>query len=102
MKPLRKSPSLLNWRKRSSMFDDLLVDIQELTMSIKNAITTFNVALTDLQIIQNLEISDGNYSQDKVVHSTTICDDLKSKLIGATKKLQDVLTARTEVLNMLL
>ncbi|KDO69051.1 hypothetical protein CISIN_1g019591mg [Citrus sinensis] len=49
-----------------------------------------------LQTLQNLEIVEGNYSQDRVVHSTTVCDDLKSKLMGATKELQDVLTTRTE------
>ncbi|KAE8722806.1 Syntaxin-31 [Hibiscus syriacus] len=44
----------------------------------------------------NMEIADGNYSEDRVVHLTTVCDDLKNKLMGATKHFQDVLTARTE------
>ncbi|KAF4395709.1 hypothetical protein G4B88_013483 [Cannabis sativa] len=88
----QKIAKLAQLAKRSSMFDDPL----ELTVMIKNDITTLNVALTDLQTIQNMEIADGNYSQDKVVHSTAVCDDLKGKLMGATKKLQDVLTARTE------
>ncbi|KAM6598743.1 hypothetical protein CsatA_018352 [Cannabis sativa] len=92
----QKIAKLAQLAKRSSMFDDPLVEIQELTVMIKNDITTLNVALTDLQTIQNMEIADGNYSQDKVVHSTAVCDDLKGKLMGATKKLQDVLTARTE------
>lgn len=79
------------------MFDDPTVEIQELTTLIKNDITTLNGALTDLQTLQNMEIADGNYSQDRVVHSTAVCDDLKVKFMGATKGLQDVLTARTEV-----
>ncbi|XP_048326274.1 syntaxin-31 isoform X3 [Ziziphus jujuba] len=78
------------------MFDDPIVEIQELTVLVKNDITALNVALTDLQTIQNMEIADGNYSEDKVVHSTAVCDDLKSRLMGATKQLQDVLTTRTE------
>ncbi|XVF83950.1 hypothetical protein PTKIN_Ptkin16aG0535500 [Pterospermum kingtungense] len=82
--------------KRSSMFDDPIVEIQELTALIKTDITTLNMALSDLQTLQNMEIADGNYSEDRVVHSTTVFDDLKSKLMGATKHLQDVLTARTE------
>ncbi|KAG6670235.1 syntaxin-31 isoform X2 [Carya illinoinensis] len=49
-----------------------------------------------LQTIQNIEMADGNYSDDRVVHSTAVCDDLKSKLMGATKQLQNVLTTRTE------
>ncbi|KAF2296245.1 hypothetical protein GH714_037029 [Hevea brasiliensis] len=78
------------------MFDDPTIEIQELTSLIKNDITALNTALTDLQTLQNMEIADGNYSQDRVVHSTAVCDDLKSKLMGATKELQDVLTTRTE------
>lgn len=79
------------------MFDDPIVEIQELTALVKNDITALNVALTDLQTIQNMEVANGNYSEDKVVHSTAVCDDLKSRLMRATKQLQDVLTTRTEV-----
>ena len=79
------------------MFDDPIVEIQELTSLIKNDITTLNVALSDLQTIQNIEIADGNFSEDRVGHSTAVFDDLKGKLVGATKELQNVLTARTEV-----
>lgn len=79
------------------MFDDPIVEIQELTGLIKNDITALNAALSDLQTIQNIEVADGKYSEDRVVHSTAVCDDLKGKLMGATKQLQDVLTTRTEV-----
>ncbi|KAK8508343.1 hypothetical protein V6N12_019522 [Hibiscus sabdariffa] len=82
--------------KRSSMFNDPIVEIQELTALIKTDITALNSALSDWQTLQNMEISDGDYSEDRVVHSTTVCDDLKNKLMGATKHFQDVLTARTE------
>lgn len=79
------------------MFDDPIVEIQELTSLIKNDITALNVALSDLQTLQNMEMAEGHYSDDRVVHSTTVCDDLKGKLMGATKELKNVLTARTEV-----
>lgn len=82
------------------MFDDPIVEIQELTGLIKNDITTLNMAVSDLQTLQNIEIADGKFSQDRVVHSTTVCDDLKSKLMGATKELKQVLTARTEVFTL--
>lgn len=78
------------------MFDDPVVEIQELTVLIKNEISSLNMALSDLQMVQNMEIADGKCSEDRVVHSTTVCDDLKGRLMGATKHLQDVLTARTE------
>lgn len=84
--------------KKSSMFNDPIVEIQELTVLIKNDITALNSALSDLQTIQNMEMADGKYSEDRIVHSTAVCDDLKSKLMGATKQLQDVLTTRTEVI----
>ncbi|TXG50154.1 hypothetical protein EZV62_026029 [Acer yangbiense] len=91
-----KIARLAKLAKRSSMFDDPIVEIQELTALIKNDITALNVALSDLQTLQNMELADGNYSEDRAVHSTTVCDDLKSKLMGTTKELQDVLTTRTE------
>ena len=83
--------------KKSSMFDDPIMEIQELTSFIKDDITALNVAVSDLQTLQNIEIADGNYSEDRLVHSNTVCDDLKNKLMGATKQFQDVLTTRTEV-----
>ncbi|XP_076931154.1 syntaxin-31-like [Bidens hawaiensis] len=92
----KKISRLANLSKKSSIFDDPLKEIQELTALIKNDITALNVAVSDLQTLQNMEIADGNYSEDRIVHSTAVCDDLKNKLMGATKKFQDVLTARTE------
>ncbi|TKY56850.1 Syntaxin-31 protein [Spatholobus suberectus] len=91
-----KIARLAQLAKKSSMFNDPAVEIQELTALIKNEITALNSALSDLQTIQNMDMADGTYSQDRIVHSTAVCDDLKSKLMGATKHLQDVLTARTE------
>lgn len=93
----QKIARLAQLARKSSMFNDPAVEIQELTVLIKNEITTLNSALSDLQTIQNTDMADGGYSQDTIVHSTAVCDDLKSKLMGATKHLQDVLTARTEV-----
>ncbi|RDX68667.1 Syntaxin-31 [Mucuna pruriens] len=92
----QKIARLAQLAKKSSMFNDPIVEIQELTALIKNEITALNSALSDLQTIQHMDMADGNYSQDRVVHSNAVCDDLKSKLMGATKHLQDVLTARTE------
>ncbi|VVB13368.1 unnamed protein product [Arabis nemorensis] len=82
--------------KQSSIFNDRTVEIQELTVLIRNDITGLNMALSDLQTLQNMEMADGNYSQDKVGHYTAVCDDLKTRLMGATKQLQDVLTTRSE------
>lgn len=88
---------LITVAKRSSMFDDPTIQIQELTALIKDNITELNGSLQDLQTLQNLEMADGIYSEDRAVHSTTVCDDLKSKLMETTKQLQDVLKTRTQV-----
>lgn len=92
----QKIARLAKLAKRSSMFNDPIKEIQELTSLIKDDITALNIAVSDLQTLQNLEMADGNYSEDRVVHSTTVCDDLKNKLMGATKQFQEVLTTRTE------
>ncbi|KAK7300577.1 hypothetical protein RJT34_11424 [Clitoria ternatea] len=92
----QKIARLAQLAKKSSMFNDPIMEIQELTALIKNDITALNSALSDLQTIQNMDIADGACSEDRIVHSTAVCDDLKSKLMGATKHLQDVLTTRTE------
>ncbi|KAH7672906.1 syntaxin 5 protein [Dioscorea alata] len=92
----QKIAKLSKFAKRSSMFDDPTVEIQELSAIIKNDITALNISISDLQVLQNTELADMNSSKDRVVHATTICDDLKSRLMGATKQFKDVLTARTE------
>lgn len=73
--------------EKSSMFDDPMVEIQQLTALIKDDITAMNVALQDLLTLQNLEMSDERYSEDRAVHYTTVFVDLKSRLMGTTKQL---------------
>ncbi|XP_073284744.1 LOW QUALITY PROTEIN: syntaxin-31-like [Primulina huaijiensis] len=92
----QKIDRLSNLTRRSSIFDDRSRENEELTALIKNDITTLNLALSDLQTLQNMEITAGNYSGDKIVHLTAVCDDLKSRLMHATKQFQDVLTNRTK------
>uniref|UniRef100_A0A5B7B7T8 Putative syntaxin-31 n=1 Tax=Davidia involucrata TaxID=16924 RepID=A0A5B7B7T8_DAVIN len=92
----QKIARLAKLAKRSSIFDDPIKEIQELTALIKDDITALNMSVSDLQTLQGLEMADGNYSEDRVFHSTTVCDDLKNKLMGTTKQFQDVLTTRTE------
>ncbi|XP_073045942.1 syntaxin-31-like [Primulina eburnea] len=92
----QKIDRLSNLTRRSSIFDDRSRENEELTALIKNDITTLNLALSDLQSLQNMEITAGNYSGDKIVHLTAVCDDLKSRLMHATKQFQDVLTNRTK------
>lgn len=93
----QKTARLAKLGKESSIFNDRTLEIQELTVLIRNDITGLNMALSDLQTLQNMEIADGSsYSHDKAGHYTAVCDDLKTRLMGATKQFQDVLTARSE------
>ncbi|PPD79500.1 hypothetical protein GOBAR_DD23561 [Gossypium barbadense] len=85
--------------KRTSVFDDPTKEIQELTAVIKQDITTLNSALVDLQLFCNSR-NEGGISSDTSSHSTTVVDDLKNRLMSATKEFKDVLTMRTENLKV--
>lgn len=91
-----KISRLAKLAKGSSMFNDPTVEIQELTALIKNDITALNIAVTELQTLQNAEMEIGNLSNDSLIHANTICDDLKNKLMETTKQFKDVLTTRTQ------
>ena len=83
--------------KRTSVFDDPTVEIQELTAVIKQDITALNSAVTDLQILCNSQNESGNTSKHTTEHSTTVVDNLKTRLMSTTKEFTEVLTMRTEV-----
>lgn len=92
----QKIDRLSNLTRRSSIFDDRSKENEELTALIKNDITALNIDLSDMQTLQNTEITAGKYSGDKIVHLNAVFDDLKSRLMHATKQFQDVLTTRTK------
>ncbi|KAL7108809.1 hypothetical protein ACP275_06G136600 [Erythranthe tilingii] len=92
----QKIDRLSNLTKRSSIFDDRSKENEELTSLIKNDVTALKMAISDLQTLQNTEIAERSYSGDRVVHLTAVCDDLKNRLMSATKQFQDVLTTRTK------
>jgi len=83
--------------KRTSVFDDPTLEIQELTAVIKQDITALNAAVVDLQLLCNSQNESGNISSDTTTHSTTVVDNLKNRLMTATKEFKEVLTTRTEV-----
>lgn len=83
--------------KRTSMFDDPAVEIQELTSVVKQDITALNAAISDLQQICEMRNDGANQTRQSSEHSTTVVDTLKSRLMNTTKEFKDVLTLRTEV-----
>lgn len=82
------------------MFDDPTLEIQELTTVIKKDITALNAAVLDLQLLCNTQNDTGNISSDTTSHSTTVVDNLKNRLMTATKEFKEVLTMRTENLKV--
>ncbi|TYH68799.1 hypothetical protein ES332_D05G012900v1 [Gossypium tomentosum] len=95
----QKLSKLAKLAKRTSVFDDPTKEIQELTAVIKQDITALNSAVVDLQLFCNSR-NEGGISSDTSSHSTTVVDDLKNRLMSATKEFKDVLTMRTENLKV--
>ncbi|KAF2304572.1 hypothetical protein GH714_033657 [Hevea brasiliensis] len=96
----QKLAKLAKLAKRTSMFDDPTTEIQELTAVIKQDITALNAAVVDLQFLCNSQNESGNISSDTSTHSTTVVDNLKNRLMSATKEFKEVLTMRTENLKV--
>ncbi|XP_076915885.1 syntaxin-32-like [Bidens hawaiensis] len=96
----QKLAKLAKLAKRTSVFDDPTTEIQELTAVIKQDITALNSAVVDLQLICNSQNESENVSSDTTTHSTTVVDNLKNRLMSATKEFKDVLTMRTENLKV--
>jgi syntaxin 5 len=96
----QKLAKLAKLAKRTSVFDDPTMEIQELTAVIKQDITALNSAVVDLQLVCNSQNESGNISSDTTTHSTTVVDNLKNRLMGTTKEFKEVLTMRTENLKV--
>ncbi|KAJ6914049.1 syntaxin-32-like [Populus alba x Populus x berolinensis] len=96
----QKLAKLAKLAKRTSVFDDPTLEIQELTAVIKQDITALNAAVVDLQLLCNSQNESGNISSDTTTHSTTVVDNLKNRLMTATKEFKEVLTTRTENLKV--
>ncbi|KAL6578518.1 Syntaxin-32 [Orobanche minor] len=96
----QKLSKLAKLAKRTSVFDDPSMEIQELTAVIKQDITALNSAVVDLQLLSSSRYESGPTSTDTTTHSTTVVDDLKNRLMSATKEFKDVLTMRTENLKV--
>ncbi|KAL6985365.1 Syntaxin-32 [Sarracenia purpurea var. burkii] len=96
----QKLSKLAKLAKRTSVFDDPTMEIQELTALIKQDITALNSAVVDLQFLCNSRNESGNISSDTSSHSTTVVDDLKNRLMSTTKEFKEVLTMRTENLKV--
>ncbi|KAH7277846.1 hypothetical protein KP509_38G011200 [Ceratopteris richardii] len=96
----QKLSKLAKLAKRTSMFNDPAVEIQELTAVIKEDITALNAAISDLQTLCNSHNDKSSYSKQSSEHSMTVVDNLKNRLMNTTKQFKEVLTLRTENLKV--
>ncbi|CAM6116575.1 unnamed protein product [Calypogeia fissa] len=96
----QKLSKLTKLAKRTSMFDDPAAEIQDLTAVIKQDITALNAAISDLQVLCDSRNEGANRTKHSSEHSTTVVDNLKSRLMNTTKEFKDVLTLRTENLKV--
>lgn len=96
----QKLSKLAKLAKRTSMFDDPAVEIQELTAVIKEDITALNAAISDVQALCNSHTESSSHSKQSSEHSMTVVDNLKSRLMNTTKEFKEVLTLRTENLKV--
>ncbi|KAL2455407.1 syntaxin [Forsythia ovata] len=72
------------------------MEIQELTTLVKQDITALNSAVVDIQLLCNSRNGSSIMPSDT---TTQFFDDLKNRLMSATKEFKEVLTMRTEVNN---
>ncbi|KAL2653045.1 hypothetical protein R1flu_021173 [Riccia fluitans] len=91
----QKLTKLTKLAKRTSMFDDPATEIQELTAVIRTDIKALNDAIKDLQDLCNSRQDGASRTKHSSEHSTTVVDNLKSRLMNTTKEFKDVLELRT-------
>lgn len=88
-----KLQKLTQLAKRTSMFDDPTLEVEELTGLIKQDIASLQSAIADLQRISRGNKEDNKQSND---HSHTVVDSLGARLKETTQQFTDVLTMRSE------
>ncbi|MEW5306780.1 MAG: hypothetical protein WDW36_009218 [Sanguina aurantia] len=88
-----KLQKLAQLAKRTSMFDDPAMEVDELTGIIKQDIQGLNSSIADLQRVSGRSKEDNKQSTD---HSHTVVDNLRLRLKDATLEFKDVLTLRTD------
>lgn len=81
--------------KKSSLFDDKALEIQELTYIIKNDINSLNKRIAQLQeICKSRKHAQGKHMES---HSNSVVVSLQSKLASMSNNFRGVLEVRTEV-----
>uniref|UniRef100_A0A0R3RH87 t-SNARE coiled-coil homology domain-containing protein n=1 Tax=Elaeophora elaphi TaxID=1147741 RepID=A0A0R3RH87_9BILA len=90
-----KMEKLTELAKRRSLFDDRVMEVEELAQVIKHDITGLN---KQIAVLQEFSKSNGSFNKKDQGHghSQLIVVGLQSKLAGVSKDFQNVLELRTE------
>uniref|UniRef100_A0A915PZB2 t-SNARE coiled-coil homology domain-containing protein n=1 Tax=Setaria digitata TaxID=48799 RepID=A0A915PZB2_9BILA len=90
-----KMEKLTELAKRRSLFDDRMMEVEELSQVIKHDITGLN---KQIAILQEFSKKNGNFNKTGQGHghSQLVVVGLQSKLAGVSKDFQSVLELRTE------
>uniref|UniRef100_A0A183HF93 Syntaxin-5_N domain-containing protein n=1 Tax=Onchocerca flexuosa TaxID=387005 RepID=A0A183HF93_9BILA len=90
-----KMEKLTELAKRRSLFDDHMMEVEELSQMIKHDITGLN---KQIALLQEFSKKSGNFNKKDQGHghSQLIVVGLQSKLAGVSKDFQSVLELRTE------
>ncbi|GBF92493.1 syntaxin-like [Raphidocelis subcapitata] len=93
-----KLQKLAQLAKRTSMFDDPSLEIDELTGIIKRDIQSLNDGIAELQRVSARRGDAANKQSEE--HSHTVVDSLRTRLKDATAEFKEVLTLRTDNLKV--
>ncbi len=88
-----KLQKLAQLAKRTSMFDDPSLEIDELTGIIKQEIQTLKTAIAELERVSGRTREENKQTMD---HSHTVVDNLRARLKDTTLEFKEVLTLRTD------
>ena len=96
-----KLSKLTQLAQSKSLFEDPTIEINELTHIIKQDITALNAKLAELQKAAAAARADAAASKQRVAHSASVVETLKTKLYDATREFQDVLQTRSHNIQLL-
>lgn len=94
-----KLSKLTQLAQSQSLFEDPTIEINELTMIIKQDIQTINGQLASLQ--SAMAAAKADRAKQRASHSTSVMDSLKTRLMDATKEFQEVLHTRSNNMQLL-
>ena len=94
-----KLAKLQQLAQSKSLFEDPTVEINELTLIIKQDITELNSKLAELQRLATVEAARGK--KQRADHTAAVVEALKARLVGATREFHQILQTRSQNIELL-